>query len=61
MTDRFENPIGLDGFEFVEFSAPAKGVLEPVFEAMGFIRMPNVLAFAEAMVRRYVGADAVQV
>jgi 4-hydroxyphenylpyruvate dioxygenase len=35
MTD-LENPIGLDGFEFVEFSAPEKGVIEPVFEAMGF-------------------------
>jgi 4-hydroxyphenylpyruvate dioxygenase len=32
----FDNPIGLDGFEFVEFSAPEKGVLEPVFVAMGF-------------------------
>ena len=31
-----DNPIGLDGFEFIEFSAPAKGVLEPVFKAMGF-------------------------
>jgi 4-hydroxyphenylpyruvate dioxygenase len=30
------NPIGLDGFEFVEFSAPEKGLLEPVFAAMGF-------------------------
>jgi 4-hydroxyphenylpyruvate dioxygenase len=36
MADLFENPIGLDGFEFVEFCAPAKGVLEPVFESMGF-------------------------
>ena len=35
MTD-FDNPISLDGFEFVEFSAPAKGLLEPVFTAMGF-------------------------
>ena len=34
--DLFENPAGLDGFEFVEFCAPEKGVLEPVFEAMGF-------------------------
>jgi len=34
--DLFENPLGLDGFEFVEFCAPAKGVLEPVFTAMGF-------------------------
>ena len=35
MTD-FDNPIGLDGFEFVEFSAPANGLLEPVFTALGF-------------------------
>jgi 4-hydroxyphenylpyruvate dioxygenase len=39
MTDLFDNPIGLDGFEFIEFSAPEKGVLEPVFEAMGFTRI----------------------
>jgi 4-hydroxyphenylpyruvate dioxygenase len=32
----YENPLGLDGFEFVEFAAPEKGLLEPVFEAMGF-------------------------
>jgi 4-hydroxyphenylpyruvate dioxygenase len=36
MPDLFENPVGLDGFEFVEFCAPEKGVLEPVFAAMGF-------------------------
>jgi 4-hydroxyphenylpyruvate dioxygenase len=36
MADLFDNPAGLDGFEFIEFSAPEKGVLEPVFEAMGF-------------------------
>ena len=28
--------MGLDGFEFVEFAAPERGVLEPVFETMGF-------------------------
>ena len=39
MADLFENPAGLDGFEFVEFCAPEKGVLEPVFEAMGFTRV----------------------
>jgi 4-hydroxyphenylpyruvate dioxygenase len=39
MTDLFENPLGLDGFEFVEFSAPEKGMLEPVFEAMGFTKV----------------------
>ena len=39
MADLFENPAGLDGFEFIEFSAPEKGVLEAVFEAMGFTRI----------------------
>jgi 4-hydroxyphenylpyruvate dioxygenase len=39
MTDLFENPLGLDGFEFIEFSAPEKGMLEPVFERMGFSRI----------------------
>jgi len=36
MADLFDNPIGLDGFEFIEFSAPEKGTLEPVFDTMGF-------------------------
>ncbi len=39
MTDLFENPLGLDGFEFIEFCAPEKGLLEPVFENMGFTRI----------------------
>ncbi|MEM9744327.1 MAG: 4-hydroxyphenylpyruvate dioxygenase [Pseudomonadota bacterium] len=33
------NPMGLDGFEFVEFSAPEKGLLEPVFSRLGFTRV----------------------
>ena len=32
MADLFENPIGLDGFEFLEFTAPKKGMLEPIFD-----------------------------
>ncbi|MEY4414681.1 MAG: hypothetical protein RIQ53_1974 [Pseudomonadota bacterium] len=36
MTDLFDNPMGLAGFEFVEFAAPTPGVLEPLFETMGF-------------------------
>ncbi len=36
MTDLFENPMGLDGFEFVEFASPQPGVLEPVFHLLGF-------------------------
>ena len=39
MADLFDNPMGLDGFEFVEFTAPHEGVLEPVFEVMGFSRV----------------------
>jgi 4-hydroxyphenylpyruvate dioxygenase len=39
MADVFDNPLGLDGFEFIEFSAPEKGLLEPVFERMGFSRI----------------------
>ena len=34
----FENPMGIDGFEFVEFAAPAgrAGALRSLFEKMGF-------------------------
>ena len=41
MTDLFENPLGLDGFEFVEFCAPEKGLLEPVFARMGFTHIAH--------------------
>ena len=30
MADLFDNPMGLDGFEFVEFTAPEEGLLEPI-------------------------------
>ena len=36
MTDLFDNPMGLMGFEFVEFAAPVPNTLEPVFERLGF-------------------------
>ncbi|MDV7338382.1 4-hydroxyphenylpyruvate dioxygenase [Terasakiella sp. A23] len=39
MTDLFENPMGLEGFEFVEFAAPEANVIEPVFEMMGFTKV----------------------
>lgn len=39
MADLFENPMGLAGFEFVEFAAAEKGILEPVFESMGFTKV----------------------
>jgi 4-hydroxyphenylpyruvate dioxygenase len=36
MADLFENPMGLDGFEFVEFASPEPGVLEAAFTLLGF-------------------------
>ena len=36
MADLFDNPMGLMGFEFVEFASPTPGVLEPVLQMMGF-------------------------
>lgn len=39
MADLFENPMGLMGFDFVEFTAPERGILEPVFKTMGFTRV----------------------
>lgn len=41
MADLFDNPLGLDGFEFIEFCAPIKGMLEPVFAAMGFAQVAH--------------------
>lgn len=39
MSDLFDNPMGLMGFEFVEFASPTPNVLEPVFEMMGFTKV----------------------
>ena len=36
MADLYDNPMGLCGFEFVEFASPMAQVLEPLFERMGF-------------------------
>ena len=36
MSDLFENPMGLMGFEFVEFASPTSNVIEPVLEKLGF-------------------------
>ena len=39
MADLFENPMGLDGFEFVEFAAPDPTVLESAFTLLGFTKV----------------------
>ncbi|HET7588389.1 MAG TPA: 4-hydroxyphenylpyruvate dioxygenase [Gammaproteobacteria bacterium] len=36
MTEMFDNPMGTDGFEFVEFTAPDVKVLHDLFSRMGF-------------------------
>ncbi len=36
MADLFENPMGTDGFEFVEYTAPDPELLRSLFERMGF-------------------------
>jgi 4-hydroxyphenylpyruvate dioxygenase len=36
MTDRLENPMGTDGFEFVEYTAPDPQLLRTLFERLGF-------------------------
>jgi len=36
MADLFDNPMGLQGFEFVEFASPVPNLLEPIFEKLGF-------------------------
>ena len=36
MADLFDNPMGLDGFEFVEFASPEPKLLETVFHLLGF-------------------------
>jgi 4-hydroxyphenylpyruvate dioxygenase len=36
MADLFDNPMGLMGFEFVEFASPTPGVIEPVLGMLGF-------------------------
>jgi 4-hydroxyphenylpyruvate dioxygenase len=50
--DPFDNPLGTDGFEFVEFTSPAPVRLQQLLELMGFVavgrhRSKNVLRYAQ--------------
>ncbi|MDX1454669.1 MAG: 4-hydroxyphenylpyruvate dioxygenase [Gammaproteobacteria bacterium] len=36
MADLFENPMGVDGFEFVEYAAPQPEMLHELFQNLGF-------------------------
>jgi 4-hydroxyphenylpyruvate dioxygenase len=52
MPDLFDNPMGLMGFEFVEFASPTPLVLEPVFESMGFRKVATHRSKAVALYRQ---------
>ncbi len=41
MASPLANPMGLDGFEFVEFASPTPNFLEPVFELLGFAKVAH--------------------
>ena len=50
--DLFDNPLGTDGFEFVEFTSPDPETLKTLWELMGFTavgkhRSKNVLHFRQ--------------
>ena len=52
MTDLFENPLGTDGFEFVEFTSPDPDALATYFRQLGFTavsqhRSKNVIRFKQ--------------
>ena len=41
MADLFDNPMGLQGFEFLEFSSPEPAQLKQLFEQVGFTHIAN--------------------
>jgi 4-hydroxyphenylpyruvate dioxygenase len=62
MPDLFENPMGLMGFEFVEFASPNPGTLEPLFEKLGFTlvarhRSKDVLLYRQGDINFIVNRD----
>jgi 4-hydroxyphenylpyruvate dioxygenase len=63
MSDLFENPMGLMGFEFVEFASPSANVLEPLFEKLGFTlvarhRSKDVLLYRQGQINFIVNREA---
>jgi 4-hydroxyphenylpyruvate dioxygenase len=61
--DLYANPLGTDGFEFVEFTSPDPQALQRSFEAMGFTavarhRSKNVLRYKQGDVNFILNMDA---
>jgi 4-hydroxyphenylpyruvate dioxygenase len=62
MPDLFDNPMGLMGFEFVEFASPTPNLLEPLFEKLGFTlvakhRSKDVLLYRQGGINFIVNRD----
>jgi len=61
--DLFDNPLGTDGFEFVEFTSPEPEKLKAMWELMGFIavgkhRSKNVLHFRQGDINFILNMEA---
>lgn len=54
MTDKPENPMGLDGFEFVEFTHPEPEKMADLFEKLGFT---HYATHKSKPIRRYTQGD----
>jgi 4-hydroxyphenylpyruvate dioxygenase len=62
MADLFDNPMGTDGFEFVEYTAPDTAALGRYFESLGFRavarhRSKNVTLYAQNDIHFVVNAE----
>ena len=60
--ERVENPMGTDGFEFIEFAAPDPQAMGKVFEGMGFRpvarhRHKNVLLYRQGEINFIINAE----
>ena len=63
MKQHIENPMGTDGFEFVEYAAPDPAALAQLFESMGFVavarhRSKDVTLFRQGDVNFIVNAES---
>ncbi len=61
-TSAWDNPMGTDGFEFIEFAAPDPQAMGKVFESMGFRavarhRHKNVLLYRQGEINFIVNAE----
>jgi 4-hydroxyphenylpyruvate dioxygenase len=62
MAERWDNPMGTDGFEFIEYAAPDPKAMGDLFEHLGFKaiarhRHKNVLLYRQGGVNYIVNAS----